>query len=66
MAVQITRTDEELQDAWNRAQKAAFDAEDAGETDDAASAVYDLFQWMTGNSDADPTAEMGDAGYEDE
>lgn len=56
----VVRTDEEIQAAWNRSQKAAFDAEDAGETDDAASAAYDLLQWLTGNTDTDPTIEMGE------
>lgn len=56
----VVRTDEEIQAAWNRAQKAAFDADDAGETDDAASTAYDLLQWLTGNGDTDPTIEMGE------
>lgn len=60
MALTIIRSEAEIQGAWNRSQKAAFDAEDAGDSDDVAEAVYEFIQWLTGSSDSDPTAEMGE------
>lgn len=59
MAFEIKRTPEEIEQARYRAQAAAFAAEDREEHDDAASAVYDLLQWLAGDSDVDPTEEMG-------
>jgi hypothetical protein len=64
--IKIIRSDDELAAARDRAQAATFKAEDAGDTDEGASAVYELFQWMTGNSDTDPTAEMGEDEEDDE
>lgn len=55
----VERTEKEINAARDRAQKAAFDAEDKGGTDAAASAVYDVLQWLMGDSDVDPTEEMG-------
>jgi hypothetical protein len=60
MAFEVRRTPEEIEQARQRAQKAAFAAEDRDQADDAANAVYDLLQWLAGDSDADPTEEMGD------
>lgn len=60
MADKIARGVEEINEARFRAQRAAFAADDAGETDEAASAVYDLLQWIFGDSDNDPTSEMGE------
>ena len=60
MANQIARSVEEINEARFRAQKAAFAADDAGDTDDAATAAYDLLQWVFGDSDVDPTSEMGE------
>ena len=57
---QIIRTAEEIDAARFRAQKAAFDADDAGDTDDAAEAVYGFIQWMFGDSGTDPTLEMAE------
>jgi len=57
---QIIRTAEEIDAARDRAQKAAFDAEDAGDTYDAAEAVYGFIQWIFGDSDTDPTLEMAE------
>lgn len=57
----IVRSETEVDAAAMRAQAAAFVAEDADETDEPASAIYAFWQWMTGNADADPTAEMGEA-----
>ena len=54
----IVRSPEEIEAAYWRAQKASFDASDAGETDDAADTAYGLLQWLTGNSDTDPTTEF--------
>jgi hypothetical protein len=54
----IIRTDEEIEAARERAQACAFAAEDAGDTDDGASAVYEFCQWLQGHSDIDPTLEM--------
>lgn len=54
----IVRTPEEFWAARNRAQKATYDAEDAGGRDDEASAIYDFCQWLTGNTSLDPTEEM--------
>ena len=51
---------EEIEAAAMRAQKSAFAAEDKGERDESASAIYDFWQWMTGNSSIDPTEEMGE------
>jgi hypothetical protein len=59
MAAEVVRTQDEIDAAAMRAQKASFEAEDAGDTDDAAEAIYSFWQWMTGNSDTDPTDEMG-------
>ena len=56
----IMRTVEEIDAARFRAQKAAFDAEDAGATDDAAEAAYGVLQWLLGDSDNDPTLEMAE------
>jgi hypothetical protein len=61
--MKIIRTDEQMNAARDRAQATAFAAEDAGETDDAANAVYELFQWLEGNTDTDPTAEMSPEDY---
>lgn len=58
--MQIARTADEISEARFRAQKAAFAAEDAGETDDAASAVYDVLQWVLGDLGDDPTIEMAE------
>lgn len=58
MADQIVRSTEEINDARVRAQMVAFAADDAGDTDDAASAAYDILQWLFGDSDVDPTVEM--------
>lgn len=55
----IIRGPAEVNAAGMRAQKASFAAEDAGDTDDAAEAVYTFYQWLTGNTDVDPTEEMG-------
>lgn len=60
MADKIARSVEEINEARFRAQKAAFAADDAGDTDDVASTAYDLLQWIFGDSDNDPTTEMGD------
>jgi hypothetical protein len=60
MAAQRVRTDDEIDAAAMRAQKASFAAEDEGDTDDAAEAIYSFWQWMTGNRTDDPTAEMGE------
>jgi hypothetical protein len=54
----IARSPVDINEARNRAQVAAFAAEDNDETDDAASAVYDFCQWLFGDSDTDPTVEM--------
>jgi hypothetical protein len=54
----IIRTEEEIYQAMLRAQKAAFAAEDAGDTDDGAEAAYGVFQWLRGDSGNDPTLEM--------
>lgn len=59
MAGKIVRSAAEISAARDRAQRAAFDAEDAGDTDEAASAVYEFTQWLFGDSDTDPTEEMG-------
>lgn len=53
------RSAEEVDQARQRAQAAAFAAEDREMTDDAANAIYDLLQWLAGDSDVDPTEEMG-------
>jgi len=58
---QIIRSDEEIEAAAMRAQKAAFDAEDDGGRDDEADAIYRFWQWMTGNAGDDPTSEMGES-----
>jgi hypothetical protein len=60
MADQIVRSTEEINAARFRAQKASFDADDAGDTDDASTAVYEFTQWLFGDTDIDPTTEMGD------
>jgi hypothetical protein len=60
MASIIVRSDAQIEAARLRAQKAAFAAEVSGDTDDAAETAYSLLQWLTGNDDADPTAEMGE------
>lgn len=60
MADKIARSVEEINEARFRAQKAAFAADDAGDTDDVASTAYDLLQWIFGDSDNDPITEMGD------
>jgi hypothetical protein len=62
----VARTAEEISEARARAQKAAFDAEDSGQDDEVASAVYDTLQWILGDSDVDPTEEMGDDEDEDD
>jgi hypothetical protein len=59
-AIMIIRTEVEIYDAAMRAQKAAFAAEDSGDMDDAAEAIYSFWQWMTGNRSDDPTAEMAE------
>jgi hypothetical protein len=64
--MQIARTADEINEARLRAQKAAFAADDAGETDDAASAVYDVLQWVLGDLGDDPTIEMAEDDDEDE
>jgi hypothetical protein len=58
MANEIIRTAAEIYEAAMRAQKASFAAEDEDEDDEAASAIYSFWQWMTGNRADDPTAEM--------
>lgn len=60
MAAQIVKSAEEIEVAAMRAQKASFAAEDEGDTDDLAEGIYSFWQWMTGNSDVDPTLELGD------
>lgn len=60
MAATVVRTQDEIDAAAMRAQKASFEAEDAGDTDDAAEGIYSFWQWMTGNRPDDPTAEMGE------
>lgn len=59
VAAEVVRTQDEIDAAAMRAQKASFEAEDAGDTDDAAEAVYSFWQWMTGNRADDPTLDMG-------
>jgi hypothetical protein len=54
MAEFIARTLKEVQDVRDQAQKLTFRAEDNGDTDETASAVYDVLQWLLGNSDTDP------------
>lgn len=46
-----------IEKAWERAQKAAFAASDAGEADDYAEACYSLLQWLAGYQD-DPTLDL--------
>jgi hypothetical protein len=58
MANEIVRSTEEINDARVRAQMVSFAADDAGDTDEAASAAYDVLQWLFGDSDVDPTVEM--------
>lgn len=58
--VSIKRTVEDITNAAMRAQKATFAAEDDGGSDEAAEAIYSFWQWITGNSNTDPTAEMGE------
>jgi hypothetical protein len=62
----IVRTEDEIEAARERAQATAFAAEDAGDTDDGASAVYEFCQWLQGNSDIDPTLEMSPEPYQEE
>lgn len=61
MADKIIRSEQEIQDAAMRAQAVAFKAEDEGETDDTAEAIYGFWQWMTGNRDDDPTKDLAEA-----
>jgi hypothetical protein len=57
---QIRRTVEEIDAARYRAQKAAFDASDNGDTDEPAEAVYGVLQWIFGDDGNDPTLEMAE------
>ncbi len=59
MAAPIIRPVEEIEEAAMRAQAASFRAEDAGELDESAEAIYSFWQWMTGNRADDPTMDMG-------
>jgi hypothetical protein len=61
MAEQRAHTDDEIDAAAMRAQKASFEAEDQGGGDEAAEAIYSFWQWMTGNRPDDPTEEMGES-----
>lgn len=63
--MQIARTADEINEARNRAQKVSFAADDAGDSDDAAEAVYQALQWVLGDTDTDPTVEMA-KGEDDE
>jgi hypothetical protein len=54
----IIRSEQEIEAAAMRAQKASFTAEDSDEDAEAAEAIYSFWQWMTGNSLTDPTLEM--------
>jgi len=62
----IMRTTEEIDAARYRAQKAAFAAQDNGEFDDAAEAVYGVLQWIFGDDSNDPTTEMAEGLGDDE
>jgi len=66
MALKIVRTPEEIDAMRQRAQAAAFAAEDQGGEDEAASAIYDALQYLFGDSDIDPTEEMGEDPDSDE
>ena len=57
MGLQIVRTPDEIESAYNRAQAETFAAEDAGLTADEASAQYQLLRWLAGHEDTDPTIE---------
>jgi hypothetical protein len=57
---QIIRTVEEIDAARCRAQKAAFAADDAGDSDETAEAVYGVLQWIFGDDSTDPTLEMAE------
>lgn len=54
----IVRTDEEILAARDRAQGAAFRAEDNGDSDEGAESAYQVLQWLTGSRSDDPTLEM--------
>lgn len=56
--MKIVRSEQEIDQAWERAQRAAYAATDAGDTDDYAEACYGILQWLTGNQDNDPTLEL--------
>jgi hypothetical protein len=58
VAAEVVRTQDEIDAAAMRAQKASFEAEDAGGHDEAADAIYTFWQWLTGNGDTDPTEGM--------
>ena len=52
--VNVTRTPAEIGAVFAVAQKAAFEAEDSGDTDDHAEGVYATLQWLAGNTDVSP------------
>lgn len=54
----VIRTADEIDQARKRAQQASFAADDAGEMDEPAEAVYQFTQWLFGDTDTDPTLEM--------
>jgi hypothetical protein len=60
--MQVARTAEEISEARGRVQTVAFAAEDAGESDEVAEAVYQALQWVLGDTDVDPTIELADSG----
>lgn len=48
------RNVKEISDLMARVQKVTFAAEDAGDSDETAEAVYQTLQWVLGNTDQDP------------
>lgn len=56
----IVRTEAEITAAWDRAQTAAFHADDNDQDDPAAQMAYNLLQYLTGNAADDPTLELAE------
>jgi len=56
----ITRTAGEIDAARCRAQRVSFAADDAGDGDEVAEAMYQVLQWVLGDSPTDPTVDLAE------
>jgi hypothetical protein len=59
MTEKIVRTVAEIAAARDRARKASFALEDAEGDNAVEETSYQTLQWVLGNTDVDPTVEMG-------